>query len=148
MKRSQPLQTNPDCILSAPTAELVNFARTTPLDALFYLVLNTLCMRGDTAALQEIRRNVTDDDESLDRRFAAIRACGDPAAALDLVAREGGVLAMVPDLIVAAREAGRVMPLLEYCMQRKALPSWYKPIAGLHALLAQLTSRADGALTI
>ncbi|MEO7726237.1 MAG: hypothetical protein ABIS45_03220 [Burkholderiales bacterium] len=140
------LRVNPDFILDAPTAELANFALTTPIDALFYLVLDTLIMRGERAALDELRSQVADEEESIDRRFAVIRACGDPAAALDLVGRQGGVVEMVPDLIMAARDAGSLPALLDYCAEKKSLQSWYLPNAGLHALLEQLTRAAPAGL--
>ncbi len=136
------LRPNPDFILNAPTAELVNFALATPIDALFYLVLNTLVMRGERAALDELKREIADENEALDRRFAVLRACGEPAAALDLVGRLGGVVAMVPDLILASRDAGTLPALLEYCAAKKSLQSWYLPNAGLHALLEELTRAA------
>lgn len=140
------LEINPDFILHAPAAALVNFALTTPIDALFYLVLDTLVMRGERAALAELKSEVADEDESIDRRFALIRACGDPAAALDLVGRRGGVVEMVPDLIVAARDAGALPALLDYCAEKKSLQSWYLPNVGLHALLEQLTRAAPADL--
>ncbi len=49
---------------------------------------------------------------------------------------------MVPDLIMAARDAGSLPPLLDYCVKKKNLQSWYLPIPGLHALLDQLTRSA------
>lgn len=146
MQFSQDLKPNPDFIFTASGKELISFALTTPLDSLFYLCLNILRVRGDAPALAEVRQRVEADEESLDRRFAVARACNDASGALDLVTREGGVIAMVPDLIMASHQACRLPPLLNYCVEKQSLQSWYRPIAGFHALLNELTRSAPGEL--
>ena len=140
------MRQNPDCIFTTASDELVSFALTTPLDAMFFLTLNILRMREDAPALAALSAGVTADEESLDRRFAMARARGDARGALDLLAREGGVIALVPDLIMAARDADCLPALLDYCVEKKNLQSWYRPITGFHALLDQLTRNAPAEL--
>ena len=133
---------NPDCIFTTTSDELVRFALTTPYDGLFFLTLNILRTREDNAALARLSALVTENEESLDRRFAMARACNDARGAMDLLDRESGVISMVPDLIMAARDADCIAPVLNFCAEKDALQSWFRPIVGFHALLEQLTRAA------
>jgi len=134
------MKRNPDFIFDTADDALAQYALTTPYDPLFYLCLDILRLRGCEAILAEIRRAADTEEESLGRRFAIARACGDSAGALAIVEREGGVIALVPDLILAAREANRLGPLLDYCIDRRTLTSWYRNGTGVHALLDELTA--------
>ncbi len=132
------LADNPDFIFNAPAAELSALALTTPIDPLFFLALDILRLRGEMAALAELRRNLDQEDEAIERRMAAARACGDARGAVDLI-QAGGAFSLIPDVLMAAREADNPGPLLELCVRQGGLRSWYGAIAGFHALLDELT---------
>jgi hypothetical protein len=132
------LKKNDGFIFDAPADELFQLALMTTAEPLFLLVLNALRLRRETAALEALRRELDDEDEPIERRVATARACGDARGAIEL-AMKGGVFSLVPDVIATAREAGTLQPVLDLCMGKQALRSWYEPIAQFHALLEELT---------
>jgi hypothetical protein len=138
--------TNTDCIFAADSNELVRYALTTPFDSMFFLILNILRMRNDDAALAELGAGVTANEESLDRRLATARVRGDARGAMDMLAREGGVVAQVPDLIATAHNAGSLPQVIDTSVGTQSLQSWYHPIVGFHALLERLTRGAPAEL--
>jgi hypothetical protein len=132
------LRRNDRFIFEAPADELFQLALMTTVEPLFLLVLNALRLRRENSVLEALRREIDVDDEPVARRVAVARACGDARGAIDRI-MQGGVFPMVPDIIAAAREADTLAPILDLCMRKRTLRSWYEPIAQFHAALEELT---------